>query len=106
MSDAASYASIGQRTVEGFGQGFTNQAGYVGSPYGIPCFISSTVTTTSSYRNNALFSREALGCAWIKDIGIDVDDNVVSRAIDLMGWYSIHCAELVDAYGVLIQDTV
>ena len=106
LSDAASYASIGQRTVEGFGQGFTNQAGYVGSPYGIPCFISSTVTTTSSYRNNALFSREALGCAWIKDIGIDVDDNVVSRAIDLMGWYSIHCAELVDAYGVLIQDTV
>jgi len=110
FSDAAAYARVGQQTVEGFGQGFTNQAGYVGSPYGIPCFISTKVTSdtgaTPSRRYNVMFSREALGCSWIKDIGVDVDDNVVARAVDLMAWYSFDCAKLVDAYGVILEDTL
>lgn len=110
FGDAATFASVGTRTVEGFGEGFTNQAGYVGSPYGIPCFISTAVNNdggaTPSRRYNVLFSRESLGCAWIKDIGVDVDDNVVARAIDLMAWYSFHCDKLVDSYGVIIEDTL
>lgn len=110
FDDAATYATVGRQTVEGFGQGFTNAAGYVGSPYGIPCFISTQVNddgaATPSRRYNQLFSRESVGCAWIKDIGIDVDDNVVARAIDLMAWYSIHCDKLVDSYGVIIEDTL
>jgi len=110
FSDAAAYARVGQQTVEGFGQGFTNQAGYVGSPYGIPCFISTKVKddagATPSRRYNVMFSREALGCSWIKDIGVDVDDNVVARAVDLMAWYSFDCAKLVDAYGVILEDTL
>jgi N4-gp56 family major capsid protein len=110
FDDAATYATVGRQTVEGFGQGFSNAAGYVGSPYGIPCFISTQVNddgaATPSRRYNALFSRESLGCAWIKDIGVDVDDNVVSRAIDLMGWYSIDCDKLVDSYGVIIEDNL
>lgn len=110
FSDAAAYASVGQLTVEGFGQGFTNQAGYVGSPYGIPCFITTAVDddggATPTRRYNVMFSREALGAAWIKDIGVDVDDNVVARAIDMMAWYSFDSAKLVDAYGVIIEDTL
>jgi hypothetical protein len=110
FSDAAAYASVGVRTVEGFGQGFSNQAGYVGSPYGIPCFISTAVNddgaATPSRRYNQIFSREAVGAAWIKDIGVDVDDNVVSRAIDMMAWYSFNTSKLVDAYGVIIEDSL
>lgn len=110
LGDAAAFASVGTQTVEGFGQGFTNAAGYVGAPYGIPCFISTNVNddgaATPSRRHNVLFSRESLGCAWIKDIGVDVDDNVVARAIDLMAWYSFHCDKLVDDYGVIIEDTL
>lgn len=110
FSDAAAYARVGQQTVEGFGQGFTNQAGYVGSPYGIPCFISTKVKSdtgaTPSRRYNVMFSREALGASWIKDIGVDVDDNVVARAVDLMAWYSFDSAKLVDAYGVILEDTL
>jgi hypothetical protein len=110
FSDAAAYARVGTQTVEGFGEGFTNQAGYVGSPYGIPCFISTKVKSdtgaTPSRRYNVMFSREALGVAWIKDIGVDVDDNVVARAVDLMAWYSIDSAKLVDAYGVILEDTL
>lgn len=110
FDDAATYATVGRQTVEGFGQGFSNAAGYVGSPYGIPCFISTQVNddgaATPSRRYNALFSRESLGAAWIKDIGVDVDDNVVARAIDLMAWYSFHTDKLVDAYGVIIEDNL
>jgi len=53
-----------------------------------------------------MFSREAVGAAWIRDIGVDVDDNVVARALDLMAWQSIHTDKLVDAYGVVIEDQV
>ena len=110
FSDAAAYANVGKQTVEGFGQGFSNQAGYVGSPYGIPCFISTAVNddgaATPSRRYNQIFSRESVGAAWIKDIGVDVDDNVVARAIDLMAWYSFNTDKLVDAYGVIIEDSL
>ena len=110
FDDAATYATVGRQTVEGFGQGFSNAAGYVGSPYGIPCFISTQVNddgaATPSRRYNVLFSRESVGAAWIKDIGVDVDDNVVARAIDLMAWYSFHTDKLVDDYGVIIEDSL
>jgi len=110
FSDASAYANVGRQTVEGFGSGFTNNAGYVGAPYGVPCFISTSVNddggATPSQRHNVLFSRESVGGAWIKDIGIDVDDNVVARAFDLMAWYSYDTAKLVDAYGVIIKDSL
>ena len=110
FSDAAAYANVGRQTVEGFGEGYSNQAGYVGSPYGIPCFISTKIKSdtaaTPTRRYNVMFSRESLGVAWIKDIGVDVDDNVVARAIDMMAWYSIDSAKLVDAYGVILEDNL
>lgn len=98
LSDAAAFASVGRQTVEGFGQGFTNAAGYVGSPYGVPCFISTEAT------KGLMFSKEAVAVAYIKDIGVDVDDNVVSRAMDLMAWYSVDTVKLVDEYGVKLED--
>lgn len=109
FDDWATYSNVGKQTVEGFGEGFTNANGYVGSPYGIPCFISTQVGAdgaTPTFRNNVMFSREAVGCAWIRDIGIDVDDNVVARALDLMGWYSFDCDKLVDSYGVVLGDSL
>lgn len=108
FDDWATYANVGKQTVEGFGPGFTNANGYVGSPYGIPTFISTATPddggATPSLRKNVMFSREAVGCAWIRDIGVDVDDNVVARALDLMAWYSSDCDQLVDDYGVVIND--
>lgn len=108
FNDAGVYSTIGRQTVEGFGPGFSNANSYVGSPYGIPVFISTAVPTdgaaTPTIRKNVVFSREAVGCAWIRDIGVDVDDNVVARALDLMAWYSADCDKLVDEYGVVLND--
>lgn len=109
LDDAGAFAAVGTRIVEGFGEGMTNLAGYVGSPYGVPTFISTKVNAVSDDANsyaNLMFSREAIGYAFLKDIGIDVDDNVTARAFDLMGWYSGDAAELVDAWGVQIEDDI
>ncbi len=108
FGDAAVYGNVGAQTVEGFGPGLTNAAGYVGSPFGVPTFISTQVGTidTGATYTNFMFSRDAIAAAYIRDIGVDVDDNVVARALDLMAWYSIDVKELVDAYGVVIEDSV
>jgi hypothetical protein len=108
ISDAGAYANVGKQTVEGFGPGMTNMAGYVGSPYGVPTFMSTQIGTldTGATFANILFSRDALACAYIQDIGVDVDDNVVARAIDLMAWYSVDCKTLNGGYGVVIEDSV
>jgi len=109
LDDAAVFASVGKQVVEGFGEGFTNLNGFVGAPYGVPCFISSGVNAVHDDANsyaNLMFSKEAIGYAFMQDIGVDVDDNIASRAFDLMGWYSGDAAELVDLYGVEIQDDI
>jgi hypothetical protein len=109
LDDAAAFASVGQKVVEGFGEGMTNAAGFVGAPYGVPCFISSLVTDVTddvaSY-SNLMFAQEGLGYAFIQDIGVDVDDNVVARAMDLMGWYSGDAGTLVSNYIVEVQDDI
>lgn len=109
LDDASAFASVGKGIVEGFGEGQTHMAGYVASPYGVPTFITTEVNAVSddaaSYAN-VMFSKEAIGYAYIQDIGVDVDDNVVARAMDLMGWYSGDADELVDAYGVQIEDDI
>ncbi len=107
LDDAAAFASVGTRVVEGFGEGETNLNGFVGQPYGVPCFISTSVNEVSddsASLNNMIFSKEAIGYAFIQDIGVDVDDNVVARAFDLMGWYSGDADELVDLYAVSMED--
>lgn len=105
LGDAATYANVGKHIVEGFGDGITNIAGYVGSPFGVPCFISTQVGTdggeTTHY--NVMFSKEAFGYAYMKDIGVDVFDNVTGRKFDLIGWYCADKAELVDLYAVRID---
>lgn len=110
FDDVGAFGLLGNSIVNGFGEGFTNMAGYVGSPYGIPSFISTQVgvdaATTPDERKNIVFSRDAIACAWIRDIGVDVDDNVVSRALDLMAWYSADCEKLVDEFGVVLRDQV
>lgn len=109
LDDASAFASVGKQLVEGFGEGLTNMNGFVGAPYGIPTFISTQVQPVSddanSY-NNLMFSKEAVGYAYIQDIGVDVDENVTARAFDLMGWYSGDADELVDTYMVSIEDDI
>jgi N4-gp56 family major capsid protein len=108
LDDASAFASVGTKVVEGFGEGLTNLNGYVGSPYGVPCFISTNVNTKDGgdTYENLMFSKEAAAYAFIQDIGVDVDDNVVARAIDMMGWYSGDADELVDTYMVVLEDDV
>lgn len=110
FDDVGAFGLLGNTIINGFGEGFTNMAGYVGSPYGIPSFISNAVgtdtATTPDERKNIVFSRDALAGAWIRDIGVDVDDNVVARALDLMAWYSFDADKLVDDYGVVLRDQV
>jgi len=108
LDDASAFASVGKKIVEGYGEGYTNLNGYVGSPYGVPCFISTSITTMDGGDTyvNLMFSKEALGYAYAQDIGVDVDDNIPARAFDLMGWYSGDSDELVDLYSVMIQDDV
>lgn len=107
IGDAAVFGNVGKQTVEGFGEGYTNMNGYVGSPYGVPCFISNKVwntkTGTDGFWCNGVFGREALGYGYLQDITIDVDDNKVGRKFDLMGWYGAKAETLVNEYGVGIR---
>ena len=107
IDDAATFAAVGKLIVEGFGEGMTQRQGYVGSPYGLSCFMStqvdSTLDTAATY-SNIVASRECLGYAWTWDLRVDIDDNIPARAFDVMAWYAGNAAELVDAYGVNLQD--
>ena len=106
LADAATYSQTGATIVDGFGKGLTNMNGYVGSPFGIPCFISTQVATTAvsaGYYCNGIFGQEAIGYGYIQDITIDVFDNKVGRKFDLMGWYAGKAETLVSAYGVGIR---
>lgn len=114
IGDAATFAKVGTRTVEGFGGGTqdtqTNNKGYVGSPFGVHCYITThvpvkAISTVDNY-DNKLFTSEAVAAGFIRDIGVDVDDNVPARALDLMAWYTIDTTKLVDDYGVNLVDEV
>lgn len=90
IGDAAAFATPGKQIVEGFGEGLTNSNGYVGSPFGVPCFISSKVPSLGGAGNyvNAIFKKQAIGYAYMQDLSVDVFDNVTARAFDLMAWYA------------------
>jgi len=111
-ADAATFASVGRGLAEGFAQGYPSLNGYVGSPYGIPTYISTVVTTNPLPSGppinyyGSMFSREAIGYAYMKDIGVDVFDNVTARAFDVMAWRSAHESVLVSAYGVGLIDVI
>lgn len=110
LSNAAYFAGPGTQIVEGFGPGAPNANSFVGSVYGIPCFISTQVSAadaaTPTRRDNYVFSREAVACAYLNDIGIDVMQNVPARAFDLMAWYTVDCKLLVSSYVAVMEDTL
>ncbi len=37
---------------------------------------------------NAMFKKAAIGYAFMQDLAVDVQDNKVARAFDLMAWYA------------------
>lgn len=108
-SEVIAFNAPGAQLANGFGEGLTNLNGFVGAPYGVPTFISTQVNAVvgdaASYAN-LMFSREAIGYAFMQDLGVDVDDNITARAFDLMGWYSGDADELVDTWGVQIEDDI
>jgi len=108
LGEADTYATPGKQIVEGFGEGYTNMNGYVGSPFGVPCFISRSVPIDSGNVEyiNAIFSKEAIGYGYMQYLRVDVDDNKVARAFDCMAWYAGHSDQLVTAYGVSIHSQI
>ena len=104
-ADASTFATVGQQIVEGFGEGWPSMNGFVAAPYGVPIFISNQVEKDTQY-HGAMFSKECVGFAYMKDIGVDVDENVVARAFDLMAWRSADQALLVDVYGVGLKKNI
>lgn len=90
LGDAAVMGNAGAEIVNGFGKGFSTLNGYVGAPFGIPCFISSTVVDNGGNFNkvNGIFKAPAIGYGYTQDLSVDVDDNVTARAFDLMAWYA------------------
>jgi len=105
FGDASTFAGVGTKIVEGFAEGYPSMNGYVAAPYGVPTFISTQVETDGQY-HGSMFAKEAVGFAYMKDIGVDVDDNVTARAFDLMAWRSADQKLLVDAYGVGLTKNV
>ena len=108
-SEVIAFNAPGAQMANGIGDQMPNLNGFVGQPYGVPTFISTQVNAVSDDANsyaNVMFSQEAVGYAWMQDIGVDVDDNVTARAFDLMGWYSGDADELVDLWGVQIEDDI
>ncbi len=105
FGDAATFAGVGTKIVEGMAAGYPSMAGYVGAPYGVPTFISSQVPVGgTANRYNVMFSKQALAYGYIKDIGIDVFDNVTARAFDIMAWRSAHQAVINADFGVTMYD--
>jgi hypothetical protein len=82
--------NAGAEIVNGFGKGYSELNGYVGAPFGIPCFISSNVPNGGGTNNyvNGIFKAPAIGYGYMQDLAVDVDDNKTARAFDLMAWYA------------------
>lgn len=106
FGNASVFDIPGKQIVNGFGEGYPSFNGYVGSPYGVPTFISTAVPADSNNRYNVMFSKRGVALAIMKDIGIDVFDNVTARAFDIMAWRSAHQGITNDAFGVTMIDAV
>ena len=53
-----------------------------------------------------MFSKQAVAYGYMKDIGIDVFDNVTARAFDIMAWRSAHQAVITKDYGCTMIDVI
>lgn len=106
FGDASVFDGVGTGIVNGFGEGYPSLNGYVGAPYGIPTFISTQVPADSNNRYNVMFSKQGVALAIMKDIGIDVFDNVTARAFDIMAWRSAHQGITNANFGVTLIDKV
>lgn len=110
LDDAASFGIPGSQVVEGHGRGLPkDQQNFVAAPYGVPIYLSTNVDATRDTNqtySNVVMSQEAWGVARTFDMRVDVDKNVPARAFDLMAWYAQDQAELVDNYGLILEDQV
>ena len=105
IGDASVYATVGQNIVNGLGDNTTTASnGYVGSPYGIPCYITNQVGVdgAGTKYHNILAARQCISHAFIQDLTVDVDENITARAFDLMAWYVGHQAVTAKDWGVEI----
>ena len=78
--------------------------GYVGMLAGVPIYETANLDnngTTGDYVG-AVFHREALGLALMRDINIEVQRNALLRGDDLIATAMYGVGELYDGYGVAI----
>jgi N4-gp56 family major capsid protein len=81
------------------------QMGYIGMLAGIPLFETSSMTPVGGSGDDfvgAVFHRDALGLAIMRDINIEVQRNALSRGDELVATATYGVAEIVDSYGVAI----
>ena len=106
FGNASVFDNVGKQIVNGFADGYPSYNGYVGAHYGVPTFISTCVPSAGTNRYNVMFSKRAIALAIMKDIGIDVFDNVTARAFDIMAWRSAHQGITNAAFGVTMYDKI
>ena len=80
--------------------------GYVGRIAGIDIFETSNVNEDSATATSgAVFSRDALGLAMMKDIAIEQQRDASLRATELVGTMTFAAGELHDSYGVEVKSS-
>lgn len=78
--------------------------GYVGMLAGVPIYETANLADTGTAGDyvGAVFHKEALGLAVMRDINIEVQRNALLRGDDLIATAMYGVGELYDAYGVAV----
>lgn len=79
------------------------QMGYVGMLAGIPIFESANVEGTNDVYKGAVFHRDALGLAMLRDINIELQRDASLRATEVIATAVYGVGELYDSYGVEVH---
>jgi N4-gp56 family major capsid protein len=77
-------------------------SGYLGTLFGVPCFETNAFSNTGSAGDfkGAVFHRDALGLATMKDISIETQRDATLRADEVVATAVYAVGELHDSYGV------
>ncbi len=88
----------------GITQNEAMQMGYVGMLAGVPIYETANLDNNGTAGDyvGAVFHRDALGLAVMRDINIEVQRNAMLRGDDLVATAMYGVGELYDAYGVAV----
>lgn len=79
------------------------QTGFIGMLAGVPVFESANVASVAGDSVGALFHRDALGLALMKDISIETQRDASLRATELVATAVYGVGELYDGYGIALN---